>query len=105
MAGDNMPHKIFPGARLLDIHEYLMEKQVRTNAGNAQYLYHDPCHSPMKIYDAEKVASDLLGKPITSSKFCCGDAGTLSVSRPDIANQLKFRKENEIKVNIKTLTG
>ena len=97
--------KIFPGARLLDIHEYLMEKQVHTNTGDAQYLYHDPCHSPMKIYDPEKVAGNLLGKPITSSKFCCGDAGTLSVSRPDIGNQLKFRKENEIKKNIKTLTG
>jgi len=96
---------IFPGARLLDIHEYLMEKEVHIHGGDARYLYHDPCHSPMKIHQPEKVASTLLGQPIGTSKFCCGDAGTLSVSRPDIANQLKFRKENEIKANLKTLTG
>ena len=96
---------IFPNARLLDIHEYLMEKDVHIHSTNEHYLYHDPCHSPMKIHTPQKVASTLLGQPISSSKFCCGDAGTLSVSRPDIANQLKFRKENEIKKNIKALTG
>jgi FAD/FMN-containing dehydrogenase/Fe-S oxidoreductase len=96
--------EIFPQARLMDIHEYLMEKNI-TIQSNAHYLYHDPCHSPMKIHSPTKVASTLLGQPISQSKFCCGDAGTLSVSRPDIANQLKFRKENEIKNNIKTLTN
>ncbi len=97
-------NEIFPQARLMDIHEYLMEKNVTINS-TAHYLYHDPCHSPMKIHAPEKVASTLLGQNISQSKFCCGDAGTLSVSRPDIANQLKFRKENEIKANLKTLTG
>lgn len=97
--------KIFPGARLLDIHEYLMEKQVHIHAEDEHYLYHDPCHSPMKIYNPVQVTSNLLGTSITASKFCCGDAGTLSTSRPDIANQLKFRKENEIKTNVKMLTG
>ena len=97
--------KIFPGARLLDIHEYLLEKQVHIHAGDDHYLYHDPCHSPMKIHNPVQVASHLLGKSITASKFCCGDAGIVSTSRPDIANQLKFRKENEIKANIQTLIG
>ena len=97
--------KIFPGARLLDIHEYLMEKEVHIHDNNAHYLYHDPCHSPMKIHQPQQVASKLLGETVLDSKFCCGDAGTLSTSRPDIANQLKFRKENEIKANVKTLTG
>lgn len=94
--------KIFPGARLMDIHEYLMEKDVHIHSDD-NYLYHDPCHSPMKIHAPEKVASKLMGKTIAASKFCCGDAGTLSTSRPDIANQLKFRKENEIKRNLQTL--
>ena len=97
--------KIFPGARLLDIHEYLMEKEVHIHDNNAHYIYHDPCHSPMKIHEPKKVASKLLGEEVLDSKFCCGDAGTLSTSRPDIANQLKFRKENEIKENVKAITG
>lgn len=96
--------EIFPGARLMDIHEYLMEKDVHIHS-DEKYLYHDPCHSPMKIHAPEKVASRLLGQDITGSKFCCGDAGTLSVSRPDIANQLKYRKQNEIAKNVAALAG
>jgi Fe-S oxidoreductase len=39
--------RIFPGCRLLDIHEWLMEKGVSLNGvEGVQYLYHDPCHSP-----------------------------------------------------------
>jgi FAD/FMN-containing dehydrogenase/heterodisulfide reductase subunit C len=95
--------EIFPGARLMDIHEYLMEKEVHIHS-DENYIYHDPCHSPMKRYKPEEVASKLMGKPVSGSKFCCGDAGTLSVSRPDIANQLKFRKEKEIADNVAALT-
>ncbi len=39
---------IFPGCRIIDIHEYLLEKGITLDAGGG-YLYHDPCHSPMKL--------------------------------------------------------
>jgi FAD/FMN-containing dehydrogenase/Fe-S oxidoreductase len=97
--------QIFPGARLIDVHELLMEKNVHIHNDGQKYLYHDPCHSPMKVHNPVTVASKLLQTEIKASKFCCGDAGTLSTSRPDIANQLKFRKENEIKHNLEELTG
>ena len=43
--------KIFPGCRIVDIHEYLLEKGITLNAAQqGQYLYHDPCHTPMKTY-------------------------------------------------------
>jgi len=60
--------RIFPGCRLLDIHEYLMERGVRAEStGGTQYLYHDPCHTPMKSYSPVQVASTLLGQPVTLS--------------------------------------
>jgi hypothetical protein len=41
--------KIFPGCRLLDIHEYLLEKGVKLDGiAGSRYLYHDPCHAPMR---------------------------------------------------------
>ena len=47
--------KIFPGCRLLDIHEYLMEKNVRLEGvTGVRYMYHDPCHTPMKTYQPLK---------------------------------------------------
>ena len=97
---------IFPGCRLLDIHEYLMEKGI-TSEGVAgrQYLYHDPCHSPMKQHNPLKVASTLLGQSVTLSDRCCGEAGTFAIARPDISTQVKFRKEEELRLGIAGLTG
>ena len=97
---------IFPGCRLLDIHEYLMEKGI-TSEGvpGRQYLYHEPCHSPMKHHSSIKVASTLLGQEITLSDRCCGEAGTFAIARPDIATQVKFRKEEELRADIQALTG
>ncbi|MGF1548017.1 MAG: DUF3683 domain-containing protein [Thiotrichales bacterium] len=98
--------KIFPGCRLLDIHEYLMEKGVKLEGVNGvQYLYHDPCHSPMKTYAPTTVAAELLGQPVRLSDRCCGEAGTFAVSRPDIASQVRFRKREELHDGIRALTG
>jgi FAD/FMN-containing dehydrogenase/Fe-S oxidoreductase len=97
---------IFPGCRLLDIHEYLLEKGVRLEAGEGtQYLYHDPCHTPMKTHNPLQVASTLMGQPVLLSDRCCGEAGTFAVSRPDIATQLRYRKQQEISQGIAQLSG
>jgi FAD/FMN-containing dehydrogenase/Fe-S oxidoreductase len=98
--------KIFPGCRLLDIHEYLMEKNIALDGvEGVQYLYHDPCHSPMKQYEPTKVAGSLMGQPVLLSDRCCGEAGTLGTARPDIANQLRFRKVEELRAGINELSG
>ncbi len=98
--------RIFPGCRLLDIHEYLMEKGVGIEAVTGkQYLYHDPCHTPMKTYQPTSVASKLMGQPVPLSDRCCGEAGTLGTARPDIANQIRFRKHEELTQGIQALTG
>jgi Fe-S oxidoreductase len=87
--------KIFPGCRIIDIHEYLLEKGM-TLDNNGAYLYHDPCHSPMKLQDPMKTVKSLLGPQVLKSDRCCGESGTLGVTRPDIATQVRFRKEEEI---------
>ena len=98
--------RIFPGCRLLDIHEYLLEKNVKlAGIQGVQYLYHDPCHTPMKTYNPLKVASELTGQKVVQTDRCCGEAGTFAVSRPDIASQLRFRKQESLQAGIKALTG
>ena len=98
--------KIFPGCRLLDIHEYLMEKGIRTDASeDTQYMYHDPCHTPMKKHNPVRVAETLLGQDVLLSERCCGEAGTLSVSRPDISTQIRYRKQAELQKGIQQLSG
>jgi Fe-S oxidoreductase len=116
--------KIFPGCRLLDIHEYLLEKGVtlsnslsaeanvgETNvkqSGRSQkgvkldgisgtrYMYHEPCHAPMQTMSGIRVANQLMGQRVDLSERCCGESGTLAVTRPDVSTQVRFRKQQEI---------
>ncbi len=98
--------KIFPGCRLLDIHEYLVEQGVSLDGvDGTQYMYHDPCHTPMKTHNPIKVASTLMGEDVKLSDRCCGEAGTLAVSRPDISTQIRFRKQEELQNGVQELTG
>lgn len=98
---------IFPGCRLLDIHEYLDEKGISVeSATGVKYLYHAPCHDPMKKMDGTQVAKDLLKTDdVIHSDRCCSEAGTLATARPDISEQLRFRKTIELQKGITELTG
>ena len=88
--------QIFPGSRIIDIHEYLLEKGITLqNAGS--FLFHDPCHSPMKLQEPIKTVKALLGNNVIQSDRCCGESGTLALNRPDISTQVRFRKEEEIR--------
>ncbi|WP_298834640.1 FAD/FMN-binding oxidoreductase [uncultured Piscinibacter sp.] len=91
--------EIFPGCRIVDIHEYLLEKGITLEAGQGAggYLYHDPCHSPMKLREPMKTVKALVGENVRKSERCCGESGTLGVSRPDISTQIRFRKEEELR--------
>jgi FAD/FMN-containing dehydrogenase/Fe-S oxidoreductase len=90
--------RIFPGCRLLDIHEYLLEKGVRVDGvDGVKYLYHDPCHTPMKTYAPLAVANGLIGGGVAANERCCGESGSLATTRPDVSTQVRFRKEEELR--------
>jgi Fe-S oxidoreductase len=94
--------KIFPGCRIIDIHEFLLEKGIKLEgAKGVKYMYHDPCHSPMKLQDPLKTVNSLVttedGTAIAKNERCCGESGTLAVTRPDISTQVRFRKEIEMR--------
>ena len=90
--------KIFPGCRLLDIHEYLLEQGVQLDGvSGVRYLYHDPCHTPIKTYQPLKVVNQLMGGGVRLNERCCGESGTLALTRPDISTQVRFRKEEEMR--------
>ncbi len=91
--------KIFPGCRLLDIHEYLLEKNVKLNGEirGMRYMYHEPCHAPMKTHATQKVVDGLMGMSVPFNDRCCGESGTFGVSLPHIATQVRFRKEEEMR--------
>jgi len=98
--------RIFPGSRLLDIHEYLLEKGVKLDGvPGERYLYHDPCHTPMKLRAPLETVRALTGGTVGLSEHCCGESGTLALSRPDISTQVRFRKEEELRRGAAALGG
>jgi Fe-S oxidoreductase len=92
--------KIFPGCRLIDIHEFLLEKGIKLDGvQGTRYMYHDPCHTPMKLQEPMKTVRSLVGDTTIKADRCCGESGTLAVTRPDISTQIRFRKEEELRKN------
>ncbi|WP_186257589.1 DUF3683 domain-containing protein [Burkholderia gladioli] len=95
--------KIFPGCRIIDIHEFLLEKGMKLEGvAGTRYMYHDPCHTPIKTMDPVKLVNELMGAEkdgyqIAKNDRCCGESGTLAVTRPDVSTQIRFRKEEEIR--------
>ena len=63
-------------------------------------MYHDPCHTPMKLQDPLKTVNALVTTAdhvaIAKNDRCCGESGTFAISRPDVATQVRFRKEREV---------
>jgi len=103
--------EIFPGCRIIDIHEYLLEKGITLggpsgpDAAGPGYLFHDPCHSPMKLREPMLTVKALVGENVRKSERCCGESGTFGINRPDIATQVRFRKEEELRKDEAALRG
>jgi FAD/FMN-containing dehydrogenase/Fe-S oxidoreductase len=100
--------EIFVGCRIIDIHEYLLEKGVKLEAvTGVRYMYHDPCHTPIKQHDPLKLVNQLMNEglngKITKNDRCCGESGTFAVTRPDVATQVRFRKEQEMRAGTEKL--
>jgi hypothetical protein len=62
----------------------------------------------MKLQDPMKTVKALVGPNVIKSERCCGESGTLGVTRPDIATQVRFRKEEELRADetaLRSMTG
>ena len=58
-------------------------------------LYHQPCHDSLKKEGL--VLLKRISTGVTATLDCCGEAGTLSLSRPDISMDLIARKTDSIR--------
>lgn len=95
---------IFNGAELIDINEYIFQNNLFKSESihKNEIIYHEPCHTPLKKYGYSKTIEYLHNSIPVESKNCCGEAGTLALSRPDISSILRDRKNNNISLqNVK----
>ena len=98
--------QIFPGCKILDIHEYLMEKGVRAQGRHRHALHVPrplsfadeearPAHSRQHAHErrteraASRRTSDAAANPERSA-----------LTRPDVSTQVRFRKEQEVRAGV-----
>jgi Fe-S oxidoreductase len=51
----------------------------------------------MKIRAPLPTVTSPVGEPVPDSQRCGGESGTFGVTRPDIATQVRFRKEEQLR--------
>jgi Fe-S oxidoreductase len=86
--------KLF-GGRLLDVSRYAVERGLKFE-GDGDWLYHAPCHDSL-----EGQALEVIGKlggfgKVEAVPHCCSEAGTLSMSRPDITDSMLHKKRSAL---------
>ena len=59
---------------------------------------------PVKLVN-QLMGSEKDGYKIEKNDRCCGESGTLAVTRPDISTQVRFRKEEEMRKGAAKLRG
>lgn len=84
------------GAMIADVSSFVLEhapERFRRDHGQ-RFLYHAPCHDSLQGEGAQLVRR--LGGEAVSVPGCCSEAGTLSLSRPDITNAMLARKRDAL---------
>ncbi|HUX37373.1 MAG TPA: FAD-linked oxidase C-terminal domain-containing protein, partial [Rectinemataceae bacterium] len=79
----------FFDAPLRDLSEFALEAGLE-HGGLGEVMYHKPCHDSLDGKGAGLIAR--AGGRARTLPHCCGEAGTLALSRPDIAVDLHDRK-------------
>jgi FAD/FMN-containing dehydrogenase/Fe-S oxidoreductase len=62
-------------------------------------LYHQPCHDSLEGRGVELLGR-LTEQEVKTVPYCCGEAGTLALSRPDIASAMMERKKEALAENL-----
>ncbi|TCD48428.1 DUF3683 domain-containing protein [Chlorobium sp. N1] len=83
------------GGRVLDTAAWLEEHGLRLEGGG-RALYHAPCHDSLHAKAAEVIERIGGFGEVTAVPHCCSEAGTLSLSRPDITDSMLQRKREAI---------
>jgi D-lactate dehydrogenase (cytochrome) len=85
------------GGRIVDVSRYAYEKGLRVKESHGACMYHAPCHDSLGGKACE-LLRDIGGfGNVTEIPYCCSEAGTLALSRPDITDSMLHRKREAFK--------
>lgn len=84
------------GAPLVDAGRFALDAGLAVPGPVEPVLYHRPCHDSMGEAGM-RVLAGRAGVAPTAMPHCCSEAGTLSLSRPDITGDMLDRKARAIR--------
>ena len=86
------------GCGLVDISFFVLEHAPEqfTQKKEQSFLYHAPCHDSLQ--GEGNLIVRRISNQVTSIDGCCSEAGTLALSRPDIAGAMLKRKRDNLQV-------
>ncbi|MCG8639567.1 MAG: DUF3683 domain-containing protein [Desulfobacterales bacterium] len=89
------------GCRITDISSLIVDQGLDVSF-QGPYYYHQPCHDSLH-QGAQKLFARVSARPgIIPIPYCCSEAGTMALSRPDISHAMLDRKQNAMKQAGKT---
>jgi len=94
--------KIFQ-APLEDVSRFSLSNGLKMESGG-NYFYHKPCHDSLGG-TAEDFFLQSAGVGLTNVNHCCSEAGTLALSRPDIACNMLDKKTQAVKEALRGRKG
>jgi Fe-S oxidoreductase len=91
------------GCEVADLARFALGRGLRLAVGGER-LYHAPCHDSLDGR-APEVLARLTGARVEPVPHCCSEAGTLALSRPDIAGAMLDRKRAALAEALATRPG
>jgi Fe-S oxidoreductase len=86
--------KVF-GCGIVDLLAFAASRGLALAPDGSEALYHAPCHDSLDG-KGPQVIGRALGLPAEGVPHCCSEAGTLALSRPDIAEAMRHRKREAL---------
>jgi D-lactate dehydrogenase (cytochrome) len=87
------------GGRTVDIASYLLQQGLMVDA-KGDYLYHAPCHDSLSGKALQTLRCIGGFDNLSPVPHCCSEAGTLSLSRPDITDSMLQRKREALRESL-----
>jgi FAD/FMN-containing dehydrogenase/Fe-S oxidoreductase len=83
------------GGRVVDAVKLALEAGLRVE-GDEAALYHAPCHDSLEGQGLAIIGAAGGASSVEPVEHCCSEAGTLALSRPDIADAMLDRKRGAL---------
>ena len=80
---------------LSDISQFIIDRGCNVQL-ETDCCYHAPCHDSLNG-QGEEILRTITSGTVRPVPFCCSEAGTMSLSRPDISNAMLIRKQQAIR--------